>query len=69
MRFTQRVQTSAKGEWKPADISGVLKFSGDLKSFTWDAKLYHSHHEKEGKKEKDEKKEDKKDKKEKKDKN
>lgn len=42
MRVANRVQTSQKGEWKPAEIDAVIRFSGDLKSFVWDAKTYHS---------------------------
>ena len=55
------MQTSAKGEWKPADVSALLRFAGDLKSFTWDAKLYASPkaegEEKKERKERKEKKE------------
>ena len=42
VRVTSRVQTSQKGEWKPADIEAVIRFAGDLKSFIWDAKTYYS---------------------------
>lgn len=36
------MQTSQKGEWKPADIEAVIRFTGDLKSFVWDAKTYYA---------------------------
>jgi len=64
IRLANRLQTAQKKdekmEWKPAEIDGVIRFAGDLKSFTWDAKAFYSYDPnapKEAKKEKKEKKE------------
>lgn len=60
VQIKDRVQTSQKGEWKPADINAVIRFAGDLKSFVWDAKNYMSPEARSAAESKEEKKEDKK---------